>query len=261
MTSDYFFDESIFKMQLSKNFRAFSVSTAVLTGSLLATSIAVTPNSVKAAPEAYEINEATLSGDQRNTDFINRLGARKLANSLRGGGYVVYVRHAKTFKDWGDQVSPTLNLSDCNTQRRLSPEGKKEARQIGAGVKAARIPVGQVISSDYCRAYNTAQLAFGKYSKNSNLNFLPCVDCTPADYKEYARRVSPLLSAKPAAGTNTFLVGHDDPFQGVTMGVEPPKGIYPDPMGVAYVVKPMGNGNFKLVAKLLPTQWAALAQF
>ena len=96
----YFSDESDFKMQLSKNFRAFSVSTAVLTGSLLATTIAVTPNSVKAAPEAYEINEATLSGDQRNTDFINRLGARKLANSLRGGGYVVYVRHAKTFKDW-----------------------------------------------------------------------------------------------------------------------------------------------------------------
>jgi len=118
-----------------------------------------------------------------------------------------------------------------------------------------------VISSDYCRAYNTAQLAFGKYTKNSNLNFLPCVDCTPADYKEYGRRVSPLLSTKPAAGTNTFLVGHDDPFQGVTMGVEPPKGIYPDPMGVSYVVKPMGNGKFQLVAKLLPTQWAALAKF
>ena len=60
---------------------------------------------------------------------------------------------------------------------------------------------------------------------------------------------------------NTFLFGHDDPFQGVTMGVEPPKGIYPDPMGVAYVAKPLGNGNFQLVAKLLPTQWGALAQF
>ena len=118
-----------------------------------------------------------------------------------------------------------------------------------------------MISSDYCRAYNTAQLAFGKYTKNSNLNFLPCVDCTPLDYKEYANRVAPLLLAKTASGTNTFLVGHHDPFQGVTMAVVQPDGIYPDPMGVAYVVKPMGNGQFALVAKLLPTQWRALAQF
>ena len=128
-------------------------------------------------------------------------------------------------------------------------------------MKAAKIPVGQVISSDYCRAYNTAQIAFGKYTKNSNLNFLPCVDCTPEDYKEYSRRVSPLLSSVPAAGTNTFLVGHDDPFQGVTMDLLPPDGIYPDPMGVAYVVKPMSNGKFELLAKLLPTQWRILAGF
>ena len=80
------------------------------------------------------------------------------------------------------------------------------------------------------------------------------MDCTPQDYKEYAKRVAPFLSAKPASGTNTFLVGHDDPFQGVTMAVVPPDGIYPDPMGVAYVIKPMGNGQFALVAKLLPTQ-------
>ena len=248
-------------MTHSKNFHFLSISTAVVAGGLLGTSITAIPQSAAAAPEAYEINASTLSGDQRNTDFINRLGAKRLASSLRQGGYVVYIRHAKTYKDWGDQTSPKLDLTDCNTQRRLSPEGKKEAKIIGQGIKTAQIPVGQVISSDYCRAYNTARLAFGKYTKNSNLNFLPCVDCTPEQYKEYYRRVSPLLSQKPAAGTNTFLVGHDDPFQGVTMQVEPPKGIYPDPMGVAYVVKPLGNGNFKLIAKLLPTQWRVLSQF
>ena len=248
-------------MNYLKNIRGVSVSAAVVAGGLLATSIATDTHSAKAAVEDYEINAATISGDQQNTDFINRVGAKQLANDLRRGGYVIYLRHARTNKDWGDQVSPNLNLAECSTQRRLSPDGKKEAVQIGKGIKAARIPVGDVISSDYCRAYNTAQLAFGKYTKNSNLNFLPCVDCTPQDYKEYANRVSPLLSAMPASGTNTFLVGHDDPFQGVTMGVMPPDGIYPDPMGVSYVVKPLGNGQFELVAKLLPTQWRALAQF
>ena len=244
-----------------KNLGLLTASAVALSGSLLVTSMLAETRSAHAEVEDYEINRTTVSGDQANTDFINRVGARQLANDLRRGGYVIYLRHARTNKDWGDQVSPELNLAVCSTQRRLSAAGKQEAKVIGQGVKQARIPVGQVISSDYCRAYNTAQLAFGRYTKNSNLNFLPCVECTPEEYREYAARVSPLLSAKPAAGTNTFLVGHDDPFQGVTMAVEPPNGIYPDPMGVSYVVKPMGNGKFELVAKLLPTQWRTLAQF
>ena len=45
------------------------------------------------------------------------------------------------------------------------------------------------------------------------------------------------------------------------MDLLPPDGIYPDPMGVAYVVKPMSNGKFELLAKLLPTQWRILAGF
>jgi len=218
------------------------------------------PTADSSEVEAYEQNDTTLSGEQNNKEFVNKLDDEALASALRDGGHVIYIRHAKTNKDWGDQVSPELDLSDCSTQRRLSDEGKADAKQIGEGIKAAGIPVGDVISSDYCRAYNTADLAFGNYTKNSNLNFLPCVECTPKDYEEYAARVSPLLSAKPEAGKNTFLVGHDDPFQGVTMPVIPENGIYPAPMGVAYVAKPLGDGKFDLVAKILPNQWQTLAQ-
>lgn len=210
--------------------------------------------------EAYEQNDTTLSGEQNNQDFVNKVEGKDLASALRDGGYVIYIRHAKTTKDWGDQVSPELNLLDCTTQRRLSDEGKADAKRIGEGIKAAGIPVGEVISSDYCRAYNTAELAFGTYTKNSNLNFLPCVECTPEDYKEYAKRVAPLMSVKPEVGENTFLVGHDDPFQGVTMPIVPTNGIYPAPMGVAYVAKPLGDGGFELVSKILPNQWQALSQ-
>lgn len=212
------------------------------------------------AVDSYEINETAMSGEERNASFINRVGGQQLANNLRDGGYVIYVRHTKTDKDWGDQVSPKLDLADCNTQRRLSPDGKIAAQGIGKGVKAANIPIGNVVSSEYCRAYNTAELAFGKYTKDSKLNFLPCVECTPADYEDYAARISPLLSEKPESGVNTFLVGHDDPFQGATMLVEPPNGIYPAPMGVSYVIKPMGGGKFTLVAKVLPSQWKSLSQ-
>ena len=136
--------------------------------------------------EAYEQNETTLSGEQNNNDFANKLDDEDLVAALREGGHVIYIRHAKTNKDWGDQISPELDLEDCNTQRQLSDEGKVDAKEIGEGIKAAGIPVGNVISSEYCRAYNTADLAFGTYTKDSNLNFLPCVECTPEDYKQYA---------------------------------------------------------------------------
>ena len=65
-------------------------------------------------------------------------------------------------------------------------------------------------------------------------------------------------SCTPKEGTNTFLVGHDDPFQGVTMTVEPPNRHLPGSDG-GYVIKPMGEGKFELVAKVLPSQWQKLA--
>ena len=241
-------------------FAALLLMAACSSGTVSKDSAKDQPASNNSEVEAYEQNETTLSGEQNNKDFVNTVDDKALVSALRDGGHVIYIRHAKTTKDWGDQVSPELDLADCSTQRRLSDEGKADAKTIGEGIKAAGIPVGDVISSDYCRAYNTADLAFGTYTKNSDLNFLPCVECTPVDYENYAKRVAPLMSAKPEAGKNTFLVGHDDPFQGVTMPLVPINGIYPAPMGVAYVAKPLGDGNFELVAKILPNQWQALSE-
>ena len=241
-------------------FTALLLMAACSSGSVSKDSAKEQPAASTSEVEAYEQNNTTLSGEQNNKEFVNKLDDKELARALREGGYVLYLRHARTVKDWGDQVSPALDLSDCNTQRRLSTQGKMDAEMIGQGIKAAGIPIGDVISSEYCRAYNTADLAFGRYTKNPNLNFLPCVECTPEQYQEYAMRLQPLMSAKPETGKNTFLVGHDDPFQGVTMPVVPKNGIYPAPMGVAYVVKPLGDGNFELIAKIDPDQWPALAQ-
>ena len=104
----------LFGMNYLKNIRLVSTSAVLVVGGLLASSIATNTHSANAAVEDYEINAATISGDQQNTEFINRVGAKQLANDLRRGGYVVYLRHARTNNDWGDQVSPNLNLADCN---------------------------------------------------------------------------------------------------------------------------------------------------
>lgn len=47
-------------------------------------------------------------------------------------------------------------------------------------------------------------------------------------------RMTPHLSKAPSQGKNTVLVGYDDPFEAAT-------GIYPQPMGVTYVMKPQGE--------------------
>ena len=73
-------------MKHIKKISLLSASAALATGGLIAASISTAPQSAKAAPEAYEVNESTLSGDQRNTDFINRVGAKQLLNDLRRGG-------------------------------------------------------------------------------------------------------------------------------------------------------------------------------
>lgn len=87
--------------------------------------------------------------------------------------------------------------------------------------------------------------------KNPKLNFLPFEDYTDAQVKEMKTNVMPLLTAAPASGKNTVIVGHDDIFEAAT-------GIYPDPQGMAYVLTPGGKGGFELQANMLPEDWAKL---
>ena len=171
--------------------------------------------------------------------------------SLQQGGYVLYLRHTETKRDWADQASPTLDLSDCATQRQLSERGVSQAVQIGHAIEAMRIPIKTILSSDYCRAKDTAHHAFGRYTTDSRLNFLACEECSDLQSATYALRVRPLLSTIPPAGTNTVLVGHDDPFEAAT-------GIYPEPMGVTYIIQPQGSEKFEVKAFINPGDWQRL---
>ena len=68
------------------------------------------------------------------------------------------MRHAGT-----EHVAPdpqAFDLRDCSTQRGLSEEGRAEARLIGKSFVRLGIPVGQVLSSPYCRCLETGRLAF-----------------------------------------------------------------------------------------------------
>ena len=194
--------------------------------------------------------EAELSpGEQANEDFQDEMSNEELLSELQNGGYVIYFRHAQTETDYADQIKADVN--DCATQRVLSEEGWQQAISIGDAFEAAEIPIGEVTSSEYCRAWETASLAFGQYQKDSALNFLPFEDYTDEQVEQMKANVTPLLTAVPENGTNNIIVGHDDIFEAAT-------GIYPDPQGMAYVLKPHGDGGFEVIANMLPEEWAEL---
>ncbi len=185
-------------------------------------------------------------------DFTNKISGPVLLNALRKGGHIIYIRHAQTDKDYADQADPKLDLTNCGTQRTLSDKGWAQAKNIGSGFRKASIPVGKVFASDYCRAWQTADLAFGTFKRTSALNFAKSEEYNAAQRLEMKTAVMPLLTAMPAIGTNTVIVGHDDVFDAAT-------GYYPKPQGMAYILKPDGK-KFTIVATVAAEGWMMMSK-
>ena len=92
----------------------------------------------------------------------------ELWNVLRGGGNVLLIRHAQTIPGFGDP--PAFQLNDCSSQRYLSDDGRAQSRRMGDRFRREQVPVAQVLSSEWCRCYETAKLAFGTYKLWPPLN-------------------------------------------------------------------------------------------
>ena len=75
-------------------------------------------------------------------------------------GTIVLFRHA-TAPGVGDP--PHFKLDDCSTQRNLDSRGREEARKLGEQFRARKVPVGAVLTSQWCRTRETARLAFGAH--------------------------------------------------------------------------------------------------
>lgn len=75
---------------------------------------------------------------------------------LKEGGRVALVRHAAAPGAAGDPKG--FGLDDCATQRNLSEEGRAEARRLGDAFRAHDIPIGKILSSQWCRCRDTATL-------------------------------------------------------------------------------------------------------
>jgi phosphohistidine phosphatase SixA len=70
---------------------------------------------------------------------------------------IVLFRHASA-PGSGDPAG--FVLGDCATQRNLDERGRAQARALGQAFRARGIAVGRVVASQWCRARDTAELAF-----------------------------------------------------------------------------------------------------
>jgi phosphohistidine phosphatase SixA len=124
-----------------------------------------------------------------------------LWRALREGGYTLVVRHSIS-PGSGDPAN--FKLEDCTTQRNLSDDGRAQARHIGETVRAKGVPVGDVLSSRWCRALETARLAFGKVKGEPTLDQF----YQPEERDQRTAAVRAIMSGAPTKGTNLVMVTH-----------------------------------------------------
>ena len=132
--------------------------------------------------------------------------------ALKGGGYVVYFRHAAT--DFSRNDEKMRDFDDCGNQRNLTDAGRAQAKKIGAAWRSLGIPVGRVSASPFCRTRETAQIIFGRYERTQEARGGPGTADDPARYKPLAE----LLASAPRPGTNDIVVSHGNPFRALHPG-------------------------------------------
>ena len=128
--------------------------------------------------------------------------AAQLLGDLRTGGHVLVVRHTTTESTTDRQEQ----VGDCGSQRNLNAQGRREAQELGAALRALEVPVGVVRMSPLCRTRETALLAFGRAREDDDL-ISPGVIGTEADDTRRAERLRELAATAPREG-NTVLVTH-----------------------------------------------------
>lgn len=169
---------------------------------------------------------------------------RSLLDLLRDGGNILYARHGEATV--GEDL-PNLNFKDCLSQRNLSEKGRGQALYYGEILRSLQIPVNYpIITSPFCRAIETAQLAFGRENVQVDLFWAEIYRLSSKlSDKEQNRILTSLQSAleiKPPKGSNRVIIGHSFP-QWVGLGQIPNMG--------TVVVRPLGQGaGYKIISRL-----------
>ena len=182
------------------------------------------------------------------------LSGEALVQALRDDGYTLYFRHAATEWSQSDQVNQAGDWTSCDPAqiRQLSEAGRQAAQSVGRSIRALAIPIGQVLSSPYCRCKETTeQMDLGPVETTDDLMNLRVAEYFGGS-EAIVERARHLLGTAPASGTNTVLVSHGNLARAATS-------VYPGE-GEGLVFQPQADGSFVFVGRLDPSQWRQLAE-
>lgn len=180
--------------------------------------------------------------------FVVKTATVETIRQLRAGGFVLYMRHGPTDTSRPDRV-PRVDLNDCSSQRPLSEAGRTLSARVGAAIKKAAIPVGEVLASPMCRTKATAEAAFGRYEVDPYLMYTS--NLTAKEKEPRIANTRRLLSKPVAPGTNRVIVAHAPNLMDVM-------GYFPKPEALVVVFRPLGDLGFEYVATIFPDQWSEL---
>lgn len=159
----------------------------------------------------------------------------RLWSRLKSGGHVVLMRHAITTPGAGDPAG--MRIDDCSTQRNLTDEGRRHARQIGDAFRARNVAVAPVLASPWCRCIETARLAFGKAEV-----WQPLANLFGRSENEEKQLAELRVFVGQSRQANAMLVSHGSTIAaltGVSLGT-----------GEMVVVSPQGAGKFEVIGRL-----------
>lgn len=165
-----------------------------------------------------------------------------LVAALKAGGHVIYFRHGHA--DQGIDKD-AVKLGPCAEQRGLSTLGRADAVQIGRAFKRLAIPHGDIHASPYCRAIETAFLAFGSATVDHDLR-LWHGELSDEQRDGLPKIVKAKLARALRSGTNTVYVAHN--YKDV-LGIDLQQ-------GEAAILRPDGD-SFAVMARVMPGAWDA----
>ena len=136
--------------------------------------------------------------------FLNIKAEETNWKSAQEGNKIILIRHALA-PGSGDPKG--FKLNDCSTQRNLNHVGIGQSKRIGKLFKKNKVPIDQVLSSQWCRCKDTAKYAFKNYKEFSALN---STFQSPFDKnaKKQIKELKNFIKKWSGNGSNLILVTH-----------------------------------------------------
>jgi len=186
-----------------------------------------------------------------NPVVLPLLSGTELRDELRLGRAKIFFRHFQSGPDlidsdtlqWQHHRLSIAAFENCAWQRTLTPYGIRRAKLVGEAIRKLGIPIGDVVSSPYCRCVSSAKFISGREP-------IPLLSLLfrRGEYTRARMETAHdmLLASPPSASGNTILVGHRPAFDALGEIKE----------GEAYVFRSIGEGGYALIGKVLPNEWS-----